>query len=70
MHAKVLIVNNARNWHRIKALHEHIVSMLVIPLYYFFPERKVFSHIPTFMISPQNNDFLRIVDLNKKYSTR
>ena len=61
MHAEVLAINNASEWHGIEDLHEQIVSFNVVPVNGFFPKGEVFSHIPALMIpSEQHHALLEI----------
>ena len=63
MHGEVLAVHNARKGQAVKAFHEQVVHLLVIPLDHLLSESEVLRHVPALVISSQDYHVLWIVEL-------
>ena len=63
MHRQILVVNNASYRHSVKYLHKQLIDLYVVLLYDLIPESKVFGHVSTLVVTPQKNNFIRVVDL-------
>ena len=66
MHSQVFLGDCARNRHRIKDFHEHIVYFNVEPLQDFIPKSERLSHVSRLMIAPEHDHVPWEVQLNSE----
>ena len=64
VHGEVLSSNCTRDGHRVKDLHEQIIDFNIEALQDLIAESKRFSHVARLMISSQEDDIAREVELD------
>ena len=65
MHAKILAIDTACNWHQVKHFHDALVNLDIAPVgQALLAKVERFSHFTCFVVPSEQHDTLRVSDLH------